>query len=196
MNLPNRLTILRIVLAFVFMFLLFSPGLVGKILALVAFTIACVTDFYDGYVARKYNLITDLGKLLDPIADKVLVLAAFLSFVQMRLIPAWMVVVIILRELIVTGIRIIGLKKGRVLAASMAGKHKTVSQMVSIFFILGVIIINESSSAGFSSWSSDHKIFLQNSVYISMIITIALTLISGMSYFIKNLDIFGALKDD
>ena len=80
MNLPNRLTILRIILTFVFMYLLFSSGLMAKILALVAFTIACITDFYDGYIARKYDLITDLGKLLDPIADKILVLAAFLAF--------------------------------------------------------------------------------------------------------------------
>ena len=78
----------------------------GKVLALVACIIACLTDFYDGYIARKYNLITDLGKLLDPIADKILVIAAFLAFVEMRLIPAWMVAVIIFRELVITGIRI------------------------------------------------------------------------------------------
>lgn len=194
MNLPNRLTILRIVLAFVFMFLLFSPGLLGKVLALVAFTMACLTDFYDGYIARKYNLITDLGKLLDPIADKILVLAAFLSFVQMRLIPAWMVVIIIFRELIITGIRVVGLRKGKVLAASMAGKHKTVSQMISIFFILGVIIIKESSKVGISSWGAENEIFLQNSIYLLMSITVVLTLISGFSYFIKNKEIFGILK--
>ena len=195
MNLPNRLTVLRIVLTFVFMFLLFSPGLLGKVLALVAFTIACLTDFYDGYIARKYNLITELGKLLDPIADKILVMAAFLAFVEMRLIPAWMVVVIIFRELIITGIRIIGVSKGKVLAASMAGKHKTVSQMTSIFFILGVIIIKEIGSAGISFWSAEHEFFLNSSIYILMLITVALTLISGISYFIKNKKIFWTLKD-
>ncbi len=196
MNLPNRLTILRIVLAFVFMFLLFSPGLMVKVLAFVAFTIACLTDFYDGYIARKYNLITDLGKLLDPIADKILILAAFLSFVQMRLIPAWMVVVIICRELIITGIRIVGVKRGKVMAASMAGKQKTVSQMISIFFILSVIIINESKKSGLLHFSTDNEIFLQNIIYILMLITVALTIISGISYLIKNRQILGAVKDD
>ncbi len=195
MNLPNRLTILRIVLTFVFMFLLFSPGLMGKVLALVAFIIACMTDFYDGYVARKYNLITDLGKLLDPIADKILVMAAFLAFVEMRLIPAWMVVVIIFRELTITGIRIIGVSKGKVLAASMAGKHKTVSQMATIFFILGAIIIKEAGSAGLSFWNTAYEPFLDLSIYILMLITVALTLISGISYFIKNKQIFRGLKD-
>jgi len=187
---------LRIVLTFVFMFLLFSPGLMGKVLALVAFIIACMTDFYDGYVARKYNLITDLGKLLDPIADKILVLAAFLAFVEMRLIPAWMVVVIIFRELVITGIRIIGVSKGKILAASMVGKHKTVSQMLSIFFILGVIIIKEAGDAGLSGWSAKYETFLDMSIYTLMLITVALTLISGISYFIKNKKIFWALKDD
>lgn len=196
MNLPNRLTILRIVLAFVFVFLLFSPGLLAKILALSAFTIACLTDFYDGYIARKYNLITDLGKLLDPIADKILILAAFISFVEMRLVPAWMVIVIIFRELIITGIRIIGVKKGKVLAASMAGKHKTVSQMVSVFFILGVIFVRESRKTGFLLWTDDYENFLTNSIYVLMIITVALTLISGMSYFIKNRQILGEFKGD
>ncbi len=195
MNLPNRLTILRILLTFVFMFLLFSPGLLAKVLALVAFIIACLTDFYDGYIARKYNLITDLGKLLDPIADKILVLAAFLAFVEMGIIPAWMVVVIILRELVITGIRIIGVSKGKVLAASMAGKHKTVSQMASIFFILGVITIKEAGDAGLSFWNPAYEPFLDLSIYTLMLITVALTLISGISYFIKNKQIFWALKD-
>lgn len=195
MNLPNRLTILRIVLTFVFMFLLFSAGLMGKALALVAFSIACLTDFYDGYIARKYNLITDLGKLLDPIADKILVLAAFLSFVELRIIPAWMVVVIISRELVITGIRIIGVKKGKVIAATIAGKHKTVSQMVSIFFILGVLIIKEAGDAGISTWSAEHEPFLDSCIYILMLFTVALTLISGMSFFMKNKKIFGVLKN-
>ncbi|MCG2713168.1 MAG: CDP-diacylglycerol--glycerol-3-phosphate 3-phosphatidyltransferase [Candidatus Omnitrophica bacterium] len=195
MNLPNRLTIWRIVLTFVFMFLLFSSGVLGKVLALAAFTIACITDFYDGYIARKYNLITDLGKLLDPIADKILVMAAFLAFVEMRLVPAWMVVVIIFRELVITGIRIIGVSKGKVLAASLAGKHKTVSQMISIFFILGVIIIKEAGDAGISFWRAEYEPFLNISIYILMLITVVLTLISGISYFIKNKKIFWELKD-
>ena len=126
MNLPNKLTIIRIILSFVFMFLLFTQGLLAKVLALITFLIASITDFYDGYLARKYNLITDLGKLLDPIADKILVLSAFLAFVEMGIIPAWMVVIIILRELVITGVRIFAITDGKILAASIA--RSTVSR--------------------------------------------------------------------
>lgn len=122
MNLPNKLTILRIVLSFVFMFFIFSQGLMAKTLALVIFTIASITDFLDGYIARKYNLITDLGKLLDPIADKILVLTAFLAFVHMRIVAVWMVVIIIFRELLITGMRVFLARKGKVLAASAGGE--------------------------------------------------------------------------
>jgi len=196
MNLPNRLTVLRIILSFVFMFLLFMKGLSAKILALVAFSIASATDFYDGYIARKYNLITDLGKLLDPIADKILVLAAFLAFVEMGIIPAWMVVIIILRELLITGVRILSASKGKILAASIAGKHKTVSQIISIFVILGLIIIKEAGMTVFSFWSNRYELWAQVSIYTLMLITVALTLISGFSYFIKNKNVFWGTKSD
>jgi len=194
MNLPNRLTVLRIILSFVFMFLLFSKGLLVKILALVAFSIAALTDFYDGYIARKYNLITDLGKLLDPIADKILVLAAFLAFVEMRIIPAWMVVVIILRELIITGIRFLAANKGKILAAAKAGKHKTVSQMVSIFIILGFIVGRELCVEVFGGWDSSLEFWLEFGIYILMLITVALTLISGVFYIKENKNIFKSAK--
>ncbi|MFH1458852.1 MAG: CDP-diacylglycerol--glycerol-3-phosphate 3-phosphatidyltransferase [Candidatus Omnitrophota bacterium] len=196
MNLPNRLTTLRIILSFVFMFLLFTPGVLAKILALIAFLIASITDFYDGYLARKHNLITDLGKLLDPIADKILVLSAFLVFVEMGIIPAWMVVIIILRELLITGVRIFAVTEGKILAASLAGKHKTVSQMVSIFIILTVIIIKEAGGKIFSFWSADVDFWVQKSIYLLMLLTVALTLISGISYFIKNRDIFWGAKSN
>lgn len=194
MNLPNRLTVLRIILSFVFMFLLFSQGLLAKILALVAFTIAVLTDFYDGYIARKYNLITDLGKLLDPIADKILVLAAFLAFVEMRIIPAWMVVVIILRELVITGIRFLAANKGKILAAAKAGKHKTVSQMVSIFIILGFIVARELCSEILGCWDANLEFWLEFGIYILMLITVALTLISGVFYIKENKTIFKSAK--
>ena len=178
------------------MFLLFMKGLSAKILALVAFSIASATDFYDGYIARKYNLITDLGKLLDPIADKILVLAAFLAFVEMGIIPAWMVVIIILRELLITGVRILSASKGKILAASIAGKHKTVSQIISIFVILGLIIIKEAGMTVFSFWSNRYELWAQVSIYTLMLITVALTLISGFSYFIKNKNVFWGTKSD
>lgn len=190
MNLPNRLSLFRIILTFLFMFLLFSHGLLAKTLALITFILASLTDFYDGYFARKYNLLTDLGKLLDPLADKVLVLAAFLAFVEMRFVPAWMVVIIILRELMITGMRILAVNKGKVLAASLAGKHKTVSQMISILVVLGVMVLKEVSLTFFNFWTNEFEFWTRIGIYVLMLITIALTLISGAFYLTKNKEIF------
>src|SRR5512135_1783965 len=114
---------------------LFVSGWLAKTVVLLFFILACATDFLDGWIARARHQVTDFGKIMDPVADKVLVLGVFLSFVQMQLVPAWMVIVIIIRELLITGMRFLAIRKGRVLAAESAGKHKTVSQMIAIFFI-------------------------------------------------------------
>ena len=124
MNLPNKLTISRIILTFIFMILLFSKGLAFKVSALVVFFIASCTDFIDGYLAKKTGEVTDFGRLMDPIADKVLVISAFLAFVEMKLVPAWIVVIIVLREFIITGLRLMAFRKGEVIEAELAGKHK------------------------------------------------------------------------
>ncbi len=186
MNLPNRLTILRIILAFVFMFLLFTRGLEAKIMAFLIFTIASITDFYDGYIARKYNLITDLGKLLDPLADKILVIGAFLCFMEMNLIPVWIVMIIILREFLITGMRIVAASQGKVLAAAKSGKHKTVSQIVSIFVILLFIILREVGVSELSFWNDSLEHWYRNIIFLLMLITAGLTITSGVSYFLQN----------
>ena len=185
MNLPNKLTILRIILTFIFMLFIFSRGLFSKSTAFLIFIIACWTDYYDGRLAKKLNLVSDFGSLMDPIADKILILAAFLSFVQMQIIPAWMVMIIILRELLITGLRLFALSKGRVISASRQAKHKTVSQMVTIFFILGFLILKE-IFIKFSLWNENLKVFFSLSIYILMSITVILTLISGFSYLWEN----------
>ena len=141
MNLPNQLTVSRIILTFIFVYYISRTGLEPMIIAAVIFTLAAITDYYDGYVAKRFNLISDFGKLMDPIADKFLVLAAFVAFVRMQIVDDWMVVVILGREIIITGLRVYALTKGKVLAAERGGKHKTVSQMVAIFTILFFIIL-------------------------------------------------------
>lgn len=192
MNIANKLTISRIIFAFVLMGFLLTPGFVCKVIALVIFCFASSTDLFDGWLARRRNEITDLGKLLDPIADKVLVLAAFLSFVEMNLVPAWMVVIILVRELLITGLRIFAMTKGRVLAAAAFGKHKTVSQMVTIFFILIVLIAREAGvERGF--WSMNIENAANYSIMILMIITIGLTVSSGFSYLWFNRRIIRSL---
>ena len=154
MNLPNKLTVLRVCMIPFFVFFLLS-GLVGEAghwIALAIFGVASLTDWLDGYIARKYNLVTNFGKFMDPLADKLLVGAAMIGLVQLAMIPAWVVIVIISREFIISGFRLIASDNKIVIAASVWGKFKTVVQMVMIivlladlpgcfFFVLGQITI-------------------------------------------------------
>lgn len=185
MNLANRLTMLRIVLTFVFMFFLFVHGLWAKVLALAIFIFAALSDFLDGRIAQKKNMVTDFGKLMDPIADKVLVLAAFAAFVQMQIIEAWMFVIIIFREILITSLRLFALNKGKVLSASKAGKHKTVAQMSVIFLILGFIVLKETMLVFFTWNPASEKVFRQG-IYFLMLVTVGMTLYSGLNYLWNN----------
>ncbi len=132
MNLPNKLTLLRIILIPVFMVVLYwgFPG--ATYVALAIFIIASLTDMLDGKIARKYNLVTDFGKFADPLADKMLVTAAMLWFVEIGQMPAWTLLIVICREFAVSGLRMIASDKGRVIAAGWSGKVKTASTMVCI----------------------------------------------------------------
>lgn len=194
MNLPNKLTVSRIILTFVFMFFVFSKGLTSKALALVIFIAAALTDLFDGMLAKSRNIVTDFGKIMDPIADKILVLAAFLSFIQLQLIPAWCVIVIIGRELLITSLRFFAFSKGVVIAASKGGKHKTVSQMSAIIIILVSLVFKDVMKAYFS-WSPVFDKAIGGIIYLSMLSTAALTLISGISYIWYNRHLFLVLKN-
>jgi len=186
MNLANKLTISRIALTFIFMFFLFSKGFVYKTVALLVFTIAAWTDFFDGFLAKRRKEISDFGRFMDPIADKILILAAFLAFVEMKLIPAWMVVVIVSREFIITGLRLAALARGEILEAEMVGKHKTISQMSSIYIILIFIVFRESGTGVFKFWNENWEHSFKNIIFYMMIITTFLTVVSGISYLVKN----------
>jgi len=192
MNIANRLTMSRIFLTFVFMFFLSVQGLWAKVLALVIFIIAALTDLFDGMIAQRKNMVTDFGRLMDPIADKILVLAAFAVFVQMQLVDAWMFVIIVSREILITSLRLFALNKGKVLSAARAGKHKTVSQMLVIFAILGFVVLKETVLT-YSTWNPAWEKFFQQGIYILMLITVALTLYSGLSYLWENRKIIAKL---
>ena len=153
--------------------------------ATAVFIVASLTDYFDGYVAKKYQMTSDFGKLMDPIADKFLILAAFLAFVRMHLVADWMAIVVLGREIVVTGLRGFALKKGKVLAAEQGGKHKTVSQIAAIIFILGFIVVKESMTLS-HQWSFDVEIWWRFCIDILMFVTVALTLISGISYLWNN----------
>ena len=188
MNLANRITMLRIVLAFVFAFL-FLPGLDKiwwiKLNALIIFIFAAVSDYLDGFIAKRDNTVTDFGRLMDPIADKILVLAAFAAFVQLQLIDAWMFIIIVSREILITSLRLFALNKGKVLSAARAGKHKTVSQMSVILVILCFIVFKEIVLKYYAWNPAWEKVFRQG-IFFLMLVTVGLTLYSGLSYLWQN----------
>jgi CDP-diacylglycerol--glycerol-3-phosphate 3-phosphatidyltransferase len=185
MNLANRLTMSRILLTFVFMFFLFCQGLWPKVASLVVFILAALSDLFDGMIAQRRNMVTDFGRLMDPIADKILVLAAFAAFVQLQLIDAWMFVIIIAREIMITSLRLFALNKGKVLSAARAGKHKTVVQMGVIFTILGFILLKE-IVLKYSTWNPAWENMFRQGIFFLMLLTVGLTLYSGLSYLWEN----------
>lgn len=185
MNIANRLTILRIILTFIFMFFLFCHGLWAKVASLAIFIFAALSDFFDGLIAHRKNMVTDFGRLMDPIADKILVLAAFAAFVQMQLLDAWMFVIIVSREILITSLRLFALNKGKVLSPTRAGKHKTLSQMLVIFSILGFIVAKEAMLSYFT-WNPAWERFFRQGIYLLMLLTVGLTLYSGISYLWEN----------
>ncbi|MBQ3514977.1 MAG: CDP-diacylglycerol--glycerol-3-phosphate 3-phosphatidyltransferase [Lachnospiraceae bacterium] len=177
MNLPNKLTILRVIMIPFFLIALLVEGIpAGKWIALAIFILASFTDMLDGKIARKYNLITNFGKFMDPLADKLLVSAALIALIPLGKIPAWVVIVIISREFIISGFRLIASDNGVVIAASYWGKIKTVTQMVMIVLLL----------ADFSNPVMD----ILETVFIYL--ALALTVISLVDYLIKNKNV---LKD-
>ena len=184
MTLPTKLTFLRIALTFLIMGCLFLPGWPAKAIALAGFIVASATDWLDGVLARRWHQTSALGALLDPIADKVLVLGVFLAFVQLRLIPAWMVLVIMFREFLITGVRLFAVSRQVVLPAAKEGKHKTVSQMVTIVIILGVLILQE--MLGSRGMSPQLAMGLQWTILGCLWMTMLLTVISGTSFFWRH----------
>ncbi len=185
MNIANKITISRIVLTFIFMMFLSMNGLWSKIITLFVFMLAALSDFLDGRIAQKRNMVTDFGKLMDPIADKILVLSAFIAFVQMQIIASWMVLIIFSREILVTSLRLFALNKGKVLSAGRSGKHKTFFQMVLIFLILGFILLKEVRKA-FYTWNPSWENSFRLGIDVIMWVVVILTLYSGISYLWEN----------
>ena len=169
----NKITVLRIILVPVFMVLLY---LGQTYWALAVYVVACVSDFVDGKIARKYNQITDFGKFMDPLADKMLVLAAMCYFVEDGLIPGWVVAVVLLREFGVSGLRLLAVEQGIVIAAAWSGKIKTGVTMVA----LGVLIL-----AG-QPWFPAPEVI----AVVCWLLILITTLYSGIEYFAKNIGVF------
>ena len=175
MNTANKLTILRVFLIPVFLLVLYLQVPGANYWALAIFIAASLTDTLDGYIARHYNQVTDFGKFMDPLADKCLVVAAMLWFVEIGHMPGWALLIVIVREFAVSGLRMVAADKGRVIAAGWSGKVKTASTMVCICLMLLLPRFVELSA-------------------ICVAVIVLTTIWSGVEYFMKNLDVLSEVK--
>jgi CDP-diacylglycerol---glycerol-3-phosphate 3-phosphatidyltransferase len=197
MNLPNQLTLGRLVLTVIFVIITASPHGWGQGWAytagMVIFAIASLTDYLDGYLARKYQLITAFGKLMDPLADKVLLCAAFVLLSETDLpgtnhvlLPGWVTVTVLAREFLVTGLRLVASAQGTVLAADRLGKHKTAWQIITACYFLVYLAAQEPALAGLRTIFAIRGFGPREAGYVLIAITLLTTLVSGWRYFWNN----------
>ncbi|MGN0496754.1 MAG: CDP-diacylglycerol--glycerol-3-phosphate 3-phosphatidyltransferase [Lachnospiraceae bacterium] len=192
MNLPNKLTIVRAVLIPFFLVALlcdqYYGGFIpyGNWIALVIFAVASITDMLDGKIARKYNLVTNFGKFMDPLADKLLVSSALIAFIELQRIPSWIVIIIIAREFIISGYRLVAADKGTVIAAGIWGKVKTAETMV----MLCIVIADLGRITALSAYAKGIHIFENVLIYISLILTV----VSLIDYLLHNKDVLSDVK--
>ena len=186
MNLPNKLTLLRVILIPVYLVLwhLDFPG--NNYAALAVFVVASLTDFLDGYIARKHNLVTDFGKFMDPLADKMLVLTAMTCFCAMGRFPDWALVIVMAREFAVSGLRLVAVDNGRVIAAGWSGKVKTASTMVCLCLMH---LVQQRPEGLYSA--PDYLKYLD---WVCVAVIAATTLYSGIEYFVLNRDVLNWKK--
>jgi CDP-diacylglycerol--glycerol-3-phosphate 3-phosphatidyltransferase len=180
MNWANRLTLSRLLLTILFVIALNSSWHYGRTCALVIFLIAGLTDFVDGEIARRYASVTNFGKLMDPLVDKIMIAAAFISLVPLKAIPAWAATTVVARDFLITGLRLMASAQGHILPAERLGKQKTSWQVITVIFFLTLLSIhelqyaNETSTWWFRAWHQAGPILVW--------ITVALTVYSGLGY--------------
>ncbi|MBQ6302597.1 MAG: CDP-diacylglycerol--glycerol-3-phosphate 3-phosphatidyltransferase [Clostridiales bacterium] len=199
MNLPNKLSIVRIILVPVTLLFMLPVNIFGwepegwnsfinsngMIVAACVFILASLTDTADGYIARKYNLITDLGKFLDSLADKILCISIMLAFIGLGRVSAWAVMIIILREFAVSGLRMIAASKGEVIAAKMIGKIKTVTQMVALIYLMFEPLLLKITGTGFAGYPVQVcAVTIIGDILFG--ICVIMTIVSGIDYLIKG----------
>ena len=188
MNLPNQLTVARFFLTIIFVAALSSEWRFGYTMGLVLFIAAGVTDYFDGAIARRRNLVTDFGKLMDPLADKIMIAAAFICLVPLHAFPAWAAIVIISREFLITGLRLLAASKGVVLPSERLGKHKTAWQIVTVIYFLVLLALEEWERAGVipATWLTPWPQAWLYGGHTLLCLALALTLYSGFGYLWKH----------
>lgn len=184
-TIPNQLTILRIILTPIFIVLILKKSSSEQLIASIIFTLAALTDWYDGWYARKFGVITRLGQFMDPLADKILVSSALFVFAALDYIFLWMVWVIVIRDAVMTFNRIFALYAGKPIITHVLAKWKTAAQMISIFMILAYINWRNYFAPSESVYSAQYFDFIG----ISMLIVTTLTIISGVFYVVENRDL-------
>ena len=184
MNLPNRLTLSRLLLTVLFVVCLSSPMTYGRTGALLLFILAGVTDYFDGEIARRYAIVTRFGKLMDPLADKVMIAAGFICLVPVGAVPAWVATIVVARDFLITGLRLLAGAEGVILPAERMGKHKTSWQIVTvIFFLLLLSAIEIRPEFGGTRWWQNLWAYGGDTL---LWITIGLTIYSGLGYLWRN----------
>ena len=180
MNWANRLTLGRLALTVIFVVSLSSSWTYGRTIALLLFTLAGISDYFDGEIARRYGIVTKFGKLMDPLVDKVMMAAAFICLVPLGAVPAWVATIVVARDFLITGLRLLASSEGVVLPAEKLGKHKTSWQIVTVVFFLALLTARELRYAdGQDAWW--HRAWSEGGAALVWI-TIALTLYSGLGY--------------
>ncbi len=183
MNLPNKLSMLRICMIPFFVAFAMMDAFWAQLLAVVIYIVACITDALDGHIARSRNLVTNFGKFMDPIADKLLVMSALIILVSQGRMPAWVCILMLAREFLISGFRLVAAETGKVIAAGSLGKLKTVFQMVSTIALLLFVPVGESAAI-----LGNAGIIIAN---VLMYIAMVLTVISGADYILRNRDCIG-----
>lgn len=186
MNTPNKLTIARIILSPIFMVFFMMENVYCRALSLLIFTVAALTDLWDGYLARKYGIITGFGKFMDPLADKILTSTAFISFAALGYVKPWMILLIIFREFFITGLRSLAAYRGLVISPTYTAKIKTVLQMATIAAILLYINLKTIMPAmGYTGDFFEQQLVTQIFDWM-VLITMMVTVLTGIDYLIKN----------
>lgn len=192
MNVPNKLTVSRFLLTIAFVIVIYSPVPYHETIAMVLFITAAITDYYDGMIARRDKLITNFGILMDPLVDKIMVCSAFIAFVGRGWLPAWMAVIIVARELAVTGLRLLAASKSVVLSAEALGKHKTTMQIIAI-----IATLVRGSHTQWGDWSKALFGFrVMDMAWVDLFtvcaqwLAVFLTLLSGATYLWRNRNLY------
>jgi len=186
MNFPTQLTVLRIILTPVFLFLVFVPGFTFKLLAFIVFIVASLTDWYDGYYARKFGTVSKWGKFLDPLADKILVSSAFIAFFILGYIKLWIVIIIVARDFLITGLRSYALFKQRPVVTSQLAKIKTFVQMGSVFIIFIYMMFDHLALSRNSQFEIIELLTKIQFIDRMMVFVVFLTVYTAIMYFIEN----------